>query len=350
MTEFRIAGRWVGPDHPPLVIAEIGINHEGSVDTAVEMADAAVDAGAEVVKLQTHVIEDEMSSEALDRIPGNAQVSIYEIMQRCALTEEEEALVFSHVRNRGAICISTPFSRKAVDRLERFDVPAYKVGSGECSNYPLIKYISRMGKPVIMSTGMHTIDAVRPSVEILRDAGVPFALLHTTNLYPTPPSLVRLLAMRELAEAFPDAVIGLSDHSLDNFPALGAVALGASVLERHFTDRADREGPDIICSMTPSELTQLIRGANTVHTALRGGKGPAPEEEVTRDFALSSVVATKDISRGETLTEENIWVMRPAGGDFGPAEYESLLGRQCLEPVVGGRQLPRTAVGAAADD
>ena len=237
MAEFQIAGRWIGDNHPPVVIVEIGINHEGSLPLAISMVDAAIDAGAEIIKHQTHIIEDEMSDEAKSVIPGNTDVSIYEIMERCALSEEDERCLMDHVQKRGAIFISTPFSRAAVDRLVKFDIPAFKIGSGECNNYPLVKYIAGFGKPVIISTGMNSIESVRPSVEILRLANVPFALLHCTNVYPTPPELVRLGAMSRLKDAFLDAVIGLSDHTTSNYPCLGAVALGASILERHFTDR-----------------------------------------------------------------------------------------------------------------
>ena len=192
MPNFQIADRWIGDDFPPVVIAEIGINHEGSIDVAIAMADAAINSGAEIVKHQTHVVEDEMSDEAKSIIPGNADVSIYEIMNRCALSEENERRLMQHIQSRGSIFISTPFSRAAVDRLKTFDIPAIKIGSGECNNYPLVKLIAKLRKPVIISTGMNTIDSVRPSVDILRKANLPFALLHCTNVYPTPPELVRL--------------------------------------------------------------------------------------------------------------------------------------------------------------
>lgn len=271
MPEFQVGNRCIGDEHPPVVIAEIGINHDGSLDVAIQMADAAMNAGAEIVKHQTHVIEDEMSDEAREIIPGNADISIYEIMERCALSEESEWKLMQHIQSRGAIFISTPFSRAAAERLKKFDVPAIKIGSGECNNYPLIKHIARIGKPVIISTGMNSIESVRPSVEILRSAKIPFALLHCTNVYPTPPELVRLGAMTKLREAFPDAVIGLSDHTTSSYTCLGAVALGASILERHFTDRMDRPGPDIVCSMDPEALSSLIEGANTIFSA-RGGR------------------------------------------------------------------------------
>ena len=345
MAEFQIAGRWIGDDHPPIVVAEIGINHEGSVDVALAMADAAINAGAEIIKHQTHIIEDEMSDEAKLVIPGNAEVSIYEIMERCALSEQDEKRLMEHVQERGAIFISTPFSRAAVDRLIRFDIPAFKIGSGECNNYPLVKYIARIGKPVIISTGMNSIDTVRPAVEILRNAKVPYALLHCTNVYPTPPELVRLGAMRRLKEAFPDAVIGLSDHTVTNYTCLGAVALGASILERHFTDRMDRSGPDIVCSMDPDALSELIEGSRIIFAARGGEKCPALEEEPTIAFAFASVVAIRDIAPGQSLSEDNIWLKRPGGGDFGASDFEKLLGKRALLSIRRGLQIRRQDVG-----
>lgn len=344
MSEFKIGDRTVGDAYPPLVIAEIGINHEGSLETAIQMVDAAIDAGAEIIKHQTHIVEDEMSDEAKSVIPGNADVSIYEIMARCALSEADERSLMKHVLQRGAIFISTPFSRAAVDRLVEFDIPAFKVGSGECNNYPLIKHIARFAKPVIISTGMNSIESVRPSVEILRKAGIPYALMHCTNVYPTPPELVRLGAMAQLKEAFPDAVIGLSDHTTSNYPCLGSVALGASLLERHFTDRMDRPGPDIVCSMDPVALKELIEGSKIIFAARGGEKGPVEAEAPTIAFAFASVVAIRDIAPGQKLTEENIWVKRPGGGDFTVLDYEALLGKIARVSIPRGLQIKKSDV------
>jgi N-acetylneuraminate synthase len=339
MPEMIIQNRAIGDEHPPIVIAEIGINHGGSLDLAIRMADAAIDAGAEIVKHQTHVIEDEMSEEAKSVIPGNADISIYEIMDRCALSEENERMLMQHVQSRGSIFISTPFSREAAERLKRFDVPAIKIGSGECNNYPLIKHVAKLGKPVIVSTGMNTLESVLPTVEILRAHNLPYALLHCTNVYPTPPELVRLGAMSALRDAFPDAVIGLSDHTTSNYPCLGAVALGASILERHFTDGMEREGPDIICSMDPKTLSELIEGSRVIFSARGDKKGPVDAEAATIAFAFASVVSTRDISPGEKLTEENIWVKRPGGGDFNSNDYENLMGRRVNNFVRRNKQI-----------
>lgn len=344
MAEFKIGNRLIGDEHLPVVFAEIGINHEGSIDTAIAMADAAIDAGAEIIKHQTHIIEDEMSSEAKLVIPGNADVSIYEIMNRCALSEYDERLLMEYVQQRGAIFISTPFSRAAVDRLVKFDIPAFKIGSGECNNYPLVKYIARFGKPVIISTGMNSIETVRPSVEILRKANVPYALLHCTNVYPTPPELVRLGAIRRLKEAFPDAVVGLSDHTVSNYTCLGAVALGASILERHFTDSMDRPGPDIVCSMDSISLASLIDGARVIFAARGGEKLPVMAEDPCIAFAFASVVAIQDIEPGQVLDECNIWVKRPGGGDFTASDYDALIGKVAKVSIRRDFQIKKTDI------
>lgn len=344
MNEFEIAGRMIGDNHPPIVIAEIGINHEGSLDAAIALADAAIDSGAEIIKHQTHIVEDEMSMEAKLVIPAHTDTSIYEIIKRCALSENDEFILMRHVQQRGVIFISTPFSRAAANRLVKFDIPAFKIGSGECSNYPLVKHIASFGRPIIMSTGMNTINTIRPSVEIIRNAKVPFALLHCTNIYPTPPELVRLGAIQILRDAFPDAVIGLSDHTTSNYTCLGAVALGASILERHFTDSMDRQGPDISSSMDSNSLKSLIEGSRVIFSARGGEKIPVAGEASTMAFAFASVVATRDISTGEEFSPENIWVRRPGGGDFNVLDYETLFGKTAKVDIKGGYQLKSTDV------
>ena len=210
MRQIQIGHRVVGDDAPPLVIAEIGINHEGDAAKARRMIDDAADAGCECVKFQCHVIEDEMIPN--DVIPGNATESIWDIMARCALDERQERALKAHAESRGLLYLSTPFSRAAADRLERMEVTAYKIGSGECNNYPLVRHVAAFGKPVILSTGMNDIQSIRPSVDILRAANVPFALTHCTSIYPTPYDKVRLGGITELRQEFADAVVGLSDH------------------------------------------------------------------------------------------------------------------------------------------
>lgn len=336
---IEIAGRKIGYDYPPLIIAEIGINHEGSLQTAKEMVDAASIAGAEMIKHQTHIVDDEMSSAAKNTIPGNATISIYDIMKRCALNENDELELKQYVESKGMIFISTPFSRAAANRLHKWKVPAYKIGSGECNNYPLLQHIASFGKPVILSTGMNTIESVSKAVNIFRSHHIPYALLHTTNLYPTPNHLVRLGAMVELQNNFPDAVVGLSDHTVSNHACLGAVALGASILERHFTDHMSREGPDIICSMDQNACKELIEGSKIIALQRGGTKGPAAEEQVTIDFAFATICTIKSIAKGEMFTQRNIWVKRPGKGGILSEEYNNVLGKTAASNIAEDMQL-----------
>jgi N-acetylneuraminate synthase len=334
-----IAGRKIGLDYRPLVIAEIGINHEGSLAVAKEMVDAAHRAGVEVVKHQTHIVDDEMSGAAKKVVPGNSDVSIYEIMERCALDEADELELKNYVETKGMIFISTPFSRAAANRLRKFDIPAYKIGSGECNNYPLLEHIASFGKPVILSTGMNTIESIRKAVTIFDQHNIPVALLHTTNLYPTPIHLVRLGAMLEMHQAFPEKVFGLSDHTLNNNACLGAVAMGASILERHFTDTMQRTGPDIVCSMDEVVSKELIVSSSEIAQMRGGTKEPAKEEQITIDFAFATVCTIAPIKKGELFTKANIWVKRPGTGKILAEHYDSLLGAIATRDIGNDEQL-----------
>jgi len=324
--DFYIADRLINDSTKPLVIAEIGINHNGQYDMAIAMADAAIEAGAEVIKHQTHIPEDEMSSEARSIKPGNSNQPIFDIIASCSLNEEEEYGLMEHVHKKGAIFISTPFSRAAAERLIKFDIPAFKIGSGECNNYPLLHLISKQKKPIILSTGMNSIKSIQKAVKIFNDNGAPYALLHCTNLYPTPYEYVRLGAIPQMQQAFPGINIGLSDHTLTNATCLGAVALGASILERHFTDHKERQGPDICCSMDTNELSDLISMSEQISLARGGVKEAHPEEQVTIDFAFASIVSTKRIKAGDVFNENNLWVKRPGKGGIAAEDYFSILG------------------------
>ena len=339
MNSFEISGREIGEDFLPLVIAEIGINHGGSLSEAKKLVDAAIKAGVEIIKHQTHVVEDEMSSDAKKIIPGNSDKSIFEIMESCALSEEDEFSLKKYVESKGKIFISTPFSRAAANRLEKMDVPAYKIGSGECNNYPLIQHIANFKKPVILSTGMNSLKTIKPAVEILRSNKVPFALLHTTNIYPTPFNLVRLSAMSELKTNFPDAIVGLSDHTITNHACFGAVALGASILERHFTDSMEREGPDISCSMDIQKAEELIEGVEVIFQERGGKKEAAKEEKATIEFAFASVVTIKEIEEGEELNDQNIWVKRPGTGEIKAKDFEKIIGKKATRFIPNDSQL-----------
>ena len=335
--EITICNRSIGQDFSPFVIPEIGINHEGDFDKAKQMIKDAFDANAECVKFQCHIIDDEMIKNNV--IPGNTTESIWEIMNRCSLTEEEEIKLKDYAENLGMIFLSTPFSRKAADRLNSMNVDAFKIGSGECNNYPLLKHIASFGKPIILSTGMNNIESISISVKILEKSNVDFALLHTTSMYPTPYEKVRLGALSDLSKHFPNVVIGLSDHSLGNYTCFGAVSLGASILEKHFTSDKTWPGPDIPVSIDPFELKNLIEGSTAIHQSLNGEKKILAEEKPTIDFAYACVVSIKEIKKGDILSKENIWVKRPGTGKIFALDFEKVLNKVAKSDIPKDSQL-----------
>ena len=318
----------IGGSGRPLVIPEIGINHNGSLETAKEMVLSAHRAGARLIKHQTHIVADEMAGAAKKVVPGNADVSLYVVMANCALNEEEEQEMMRYTEELGMVFLSTPFSRAAADRLEKMGVKAYKIGSGEMNNYPLLEHVASFGRPMIVSTGMNDLKSIDKAINILEKHNVDHALLHTTNLYPTTPGQVRLGAMQQMMKAYPDIPVGLSDHTLNNNACISAMALGAKVVERHYTDRMDRQGPDIVCSMDEKALHELLQAAGEVPAMLGGTKEALKEEQVTIDFAFATAVTIAPVKEGEIFTRENLWVKRPGTGEIPAEKYESVLGKK----------------------
>ena len=336
---IEISGRKIGLDYPPLVIAEIGINHNGSLEEAKKLVRAAKEAGAEIVKHQTHIPSAEMSDLAKKAIPGNSPHSIWDIMERCALSEEDEIEMKRYTEELGMIFISTPFSFEAADRLKKMNVPAYKIGSGEMNNYAFVEYIASFGKPIILSTGMNDIESVKKAVQAIEKYHKNYAILHTTNLYPTPTHLVRLGALEELKQTFPDAIVGLSDHTLNNLACLSATALGASILERHFTDTKQRKGEDIICSMDIKECKELIQNSAEIQKMRGGSKVAAQEEKVTIEFAFSTLVAARDIEEGEILTREMFKTKRPSLKGILAADMTKAIGKKTKNHIPLGTHI-----------
>ena len=260
-------------------------------------------------------------------------------MARCAFTEDEEIQLKKYVESKGMIYLCTPFSRAAAEILHRMDVVAYKIGSGECNNYPLIAHIASFGKPVILSTGMNDLDSIQPGVKILEEAGVPYALMHCTSMYPTPYDKVRLGALGAMAQKFQNAVLGLSDHSIGNYTCFASVVLGARILEKHFTSDKTWPGPDVSISIDPRELKELVEGSRAIFQALNGTKNILPEEKPTIDFAYACVVSIRDIAAGEALTRENIWVKRPGTGEIKAVHFDSLIGKTVRRNIPNNAQI-----------
>ncbi len=346
--EFKIADRPIGPDHPPFVIAEVGINHEGDVDKALQMVDAVVEAGGEVVKFQCHITEKEMTP--TDMKPGEiSEERLWDIIKRCELTADEERRVQAYCAEKGVMYLSTPFSREAADRLNDMGIPAFKIGSGECNNVPLLDHIARFGKPMILSTGMNDIASVRDSVAAILRHDTPLMLLHCTSMYPTPYDKVRLGAIEDLQSEFPDLPVGLSDHSMGIWTCLGAVAMGASVLEKHFTISRDWPGPDTGISIEPGELRDLIVGSNAIWQARGGSKTILDEERPVIDFAYASICTIAPVKAGDTFSHDNIWVKRPGTGPLHAKRFDDVLGKTATHDLPVDAQLsPEDIAGFAA--
>ena len=301
------------------------------------MVNDAYENGAECVKFQCHIIDDEMIPN--DIIPSNATESIWNLMNRCSFSEEQEIALKKYTEDLGMIYLSTPFSRAAADRLDKMDVCAYKIGSGECNNFPLISHIASFSKPVILSTGMNDMDSISKSVNILKKANIDYAIMHVTSMYPTPYDKVRLNVITQLKEKFPDTIIGLSDHSFRNYTCFAAISLGASILEKHFTSDKNWSGPDIPISITPEELKDLIVGSKAIFNSLNGKKNILDGEKETAKFAYASIVTTNDIEKGDYFSTDNIWVKRPGTGQIKAEFFDDILNKKSSKNIKKNSQL-----------
>lgn len=336
---MNISGRHISDNTPPLVIAELGINHGGCLDTAKNMVLAAAQSGCECIKHQTHFVEDEMTDDAKTVFPPNADRSIWDVIADAALSKDDEQALKDYTESLGMIYLSTPFSRSAADFLNDIDIPAFKIGSGELDNLPLIRHIAQFGKPIIMSTGMHSFENVARSVEIIESYNIDYALLECTSAYPAAPDSIRLSSIAELKSRFPRAVIGFSDHSMGPTMSIAATALGANIIERHFTDSRYRDGPDIICSMDPAELRYLIDRLAEVHVAMTTKRTRTATEDSVYQFARASIVADRDLQKGTILTAADIWARRPGTGEIPGYDFDKIIGRRLLRNLSRNTQL-----------
>ena len=326
--EIIISSRKVGYNYKPLIIVELGINHVGKIGLAKTIINSAKKSGAEIIKNQTHLPYYEMSEEAKKIKPPNANKNIYDLIKQSSLGLEEELKLSKFIKKKKLIFISTPFSREAAKYLNKMRVPAFKIGSGECNNSPLVEYICKFKKPIILSTGMNDIKSIKKSVKIIRKYKIPYALLHCTNLYPTKSHQIRLDCLDEMKKNFPDAVLGLSDHTPNNFSSFAALGKGVSIIEKHFVDdKKIRKGPDIAASIDQAQLKELIIGSKEIFLARKGRKEMLKDERKVADFAFASVVTTKEIRKGEKLSKKNIWVKRPGTGPYVARDFYKLLGK-----------------------
>ncbi len=331
---FKIGSRKIGDEQKAFIICELGINHGGSLKTAKKMVDLASKAGADAIKNQSHILDKEMIPEAKKIKPTNANTSIYNVIKNNLMSFDDEKKLKIYVEKKKLIYLSTPFSLEAAKQLNKINIKAFKIGSGECNNIPLIKEITKFKKPIILSTGMNNIQSIKKTVHILTKAKAKFALLHCISEYPANLNRLKLDFIGELKKTFPNTVIGYSDHALGVIPCISAISKGASIIEKHFTDTKKRFGPDIICSMDPGELNYLKKSADQIFYSNGKKKVISSIEKKTANFAFSSVVSTKTIKAGEKLMRNNIWVKRPGTGYFKASSYYKILGKKAKKLIL----------------
>lgn len=338
----HIIGRLsVGSDFPPAVVAEIGINHGGDLEQAKILCTLAAQSGADIIKSQLHIPDEEMSDQAKSIIPSHCDDSIYDVISQTCLSVEEEYALMLHIKSLGVEYLCTPFSPRAAEILiSDFNVDAFKIGSGEFTNPLVLKPILNSGKTVIASTGMSKLSEVKEILTMFDEYNNTPILLHTTNLYPTPPHLVRLGGITELQRLVGINSVGLSDHTTSNLACIAAAAMGAVVLERHFTDTKERIGPDIENSMTPDECTTLKEQTKILHQMMGGSKSDyITEEQNTRDFARATLVSCVDLHPGDVLTIKNITAKRPGTIGIPAMDISSVVGKKILNPLPAGSHL-----------
>lgn len=340
---LEIAGRRIGPGHPCFVIAEAGVNHNGSLDLARQLIDAAADAGADAVKFQTFQSEQLVTADApkadYQQQATGAGESQFAMLKRLELDEPAHRELMAHAAARGLIFLSTPFDEPSADLLETLALPAFKIPSGEVTNLPFLEYLARKRQPLILSTGMSTLAEVEAAVAAIRDAGGDaLALLHCVSRYPAQPADANLRAMQTMAAKFA-VPVGFSDHTLGTDIAIAAVALGACILEKHLTLDRTLPGPDHAASLEPVDFAALVRGVRAIESALgHGRKEPVPGEANTAAVARKSLVAARDLAAGEVLDAGAIAIKRPGTG-LAPALRSSMVGRSTRVAVPAGTLL-----------
>ena len=299
------------------IIAEAGINHNGSIDTAKKMIDAAVYAGADLVKFQTFKAETLVTKTAekadYQKNLTEKSESQYEMIKKLELDRVAHEELIQYCMEKGIIFLSTAFDHDSIDLLNELDIPLYKIPSGEITNLPYLRHIGRMGKPIFMSTGMATLKEVRAALNILLEAGAEknkITILHCNTEYPTPMQDVNLRAMLTIRDEL-GVKIGYSDHTLGIEVPIAAVAMGATVIEKHFTLDRNMPGPDHAASLEPEELKSMVTAIRNIEKAMGDGiKKPSPSEKKNIKIARKSIVASKQIKKGEILTEINLSVCK----------------------------------------
>jgi N,N'-diacetyllegionaminate synthase len=339
MTSFTIASHHIGPGRPCFIIAEAGVNHDGDVELAHRLVDVAADAGADAVKFQTYetdalITRDAPKAPYQIETTGSAE-SQHEMLKKLELPRDAHAALKAHCERRGLVFLSTPFDPGSVVFLAELGVLAFKVPSQEIINIPFLRQIARHRRPMIVSTGNANMAEVDAASRAIEAGSVPYALLHCVSQYPAEPRDINLRAMATMAQAF-GVPVGFSDHTLGTAVPIAAAALGATIIEKHYTIDRSRPGPDHRASLEPGELASLVRDIRSAEAALGDGrKRPAPSEPEVGRAARKSLVAARDLDAGTVLAESDLAAKRPGTG-ISPALTDLIIGRRLRSDVAAG--------------
>lgn len=335
-----VGEKMIGSDHPPYIIAEACVNHQGDFEHAKKMVVFAHAMGADAIKFQMHIVEDEMLRDV--PLSQNFEKSLWDTILDTNFTAEQHAELMHFCEQIGIQYLCTPFSKKSADVLDQLGVVAFKTGSGELTNIPLMRHIAAKGKPMIVSTGMSTIDEISETVGVLKALDVPLILTHCVSAYPCPYERVNLGMIGRLQQLF-DVPVGLSDHSKGIYTGVGGVALGACLVEKHFTFDRTLPGPDHASSIEGYELGELVKGTQAVYLARGASREIFPEEREIVAWARESVVSVKPIKRGAIITADMVSVKRPsAAADAFPArELDVVVGKRAIADIAADRQILR---------
>jgi len=344
MNEIKIGNKTIGEDHPIFIIAEAGVNHNGSLELAKKLIDAAVEARADAIKFQTFsteklIIKEAPKAEYQKKTTGTEE-SQYQMLKKLELNEEQHKALMDYANQRGIIFLSTPYDKQSVELLERLNVPSYKIASCDITNIPLIKEIAKKNKPIILSTGMANLEEIEEAINVIKKYHNKLILLHCTTEYPTKLEDVNLRAMTTLKEKF-DLLTGYSDHTVGILVPLAAVSLGACLIEKHITLDKNLLGPDHNASISPIELNKLIYSIRKIEKALGSSEKKATEiEQINKLTMRRSLYANRDIKDGEVITKDMIGIKRPEIG-LKPKYLPFIIGKKINKNLLKGQPIKK---------
>ncbi len=340
--KIKIGNRYISDNHYPFFVAEAGINYDGNFNKCYQLIDAAKKSGADAIKFQTHLAEEEMLDTKI-MLAHSKKETVFDLMKKCELNYKKHYLLKKYCKKKKIIFMSTPFSLAAAKLLNKLKISLFKIGSGECNNLPLIEKVTKFNKPVIISTGMNSVKSISQTYKHAKKFNKNIMLMHCVSIYPTPADKTMLETIPLLKKKF-NCPVGFSDHSSDISLAVASVALGANIIEKHFTVSKKWPGPDISISLTPDKFKEMVNACKEVHKAKGVRKNILKEEKPVTKFAFASVVSIKDIIKGEKLSEKNIWVKRPGTGQIHAREFYKTLKKRARKNILKNKQLKYTDI------